>query len=363
MSASDERLRDLIAQQAADWFVANRGEPSVREREDFADWLKASPVHVEEYLRLAAIARDLQEFGADSKGSVDSIVARAQAAEDETIRPLWPRIRETTRNKLIPRWRTAAVTIAAFTVVSIGLLAWWNFRPALRGLAPDTVATLHFQTRHGEQQTRGLPDGSILHLNTDSAVAISYSKSERIVMLSSGEADFEVAHEPKRPFRVFAGPAEVIDIGTQFDVRLERDSTVITVIEGRAAVGPSSMLRGRGTNAGQESLVRFVELHADQQISVAQGVWPAAPIAVDAHRTTSWLRRQIMFDHEPLSLVATEFNRYASKPIEITTPALRDLEISGVFTTDDTDGFIAFLRSLEGVHVEVTATRIRVSRD
>jgi ferric-dicitrate binding protein FerR (iron transport regulator) len=70
-----------------------------------------------------------------------------------------------------------------------------------------------------------------------------------------------------------------------------------------------------------------------------------------------------MFDHEPLSLVATEFNRYASKPIEITTPALRDLQISGVFTTDDTDGFIAFLRSLEGVHVEVTATRIRVSRD
>jgi transmembrane sensor len=70
-----------------------------------------------------------------------------------------------------------------------------------------------------------------------------------------------------------------------------------------------------------------------------------------------------MFDHEPLARVATEFNRYASKPIEIATPALRDLEISGVFATDDTAAFIAFLRSLEGVHVEVTATHIRVTRD
>jgi len=363
MSTNEERLHDLIAQQAAEWFVANRAGLSEREREAFTAWLNASPVHVEEYLALAAIARDLREAGADSKSSVDSIVARAQAGEDWPVRPLWPSVLLTGRAPLPARWRAAAVTAAVFAVVSVGLIAWWNFGLAPRGLAPDTLATLHFQTRHGEQQTRRLPDGSILRLNTDTAVAISYSKSECIVMLTSGEADFEVAHEPRRPFRVFAGSAEVIDIGTQFDVRLERDLTVITVIEGRAAVGPSSMLRGRGTNAGQESLVRFVELHADQQISVAQGVWPAAPIAVDAHRTTSWLRRQIMFDHEPLSLVATEFNRYASKPIEITTPALRDLEISGVFTTDDTDGFIAFLRSLEGVHVEVTATRIRVSRD
>jgi transmembrane sensor len=202
-----------------------------------------------------------------------------------------------------------------------------------------------------------------LHLNTDSAVAITYSKSERIVMLTSGEVDFEVIHEPNRPFRVFAGSAEVVDIATQFDVRLERDSTVVTVVEGKLAVGPSSMIHGRGTDSNQEPLAQFVELTANQQVRVAQGAWPAAPIAVDAHRTTSWLRRQITFDHEPLWRVATEFNRYASKPIEITTPALRDLQISGVFTTDDTEGFIAFLRSLDGVHVEVTATRIRVSGD
>ena len=64
-----------------------------------------------------------------------------------------------------------------------------------------------------------------------------------------------------------------------------------------------------------------------------------------------------------LELVAAEFNRYSRKPIEITTPALRSLRVSGVFTTDNTAAFVAFLRTLDGVHVEVTATRILVSQD
>jgi transmembrane sensor len=84
---------------------------------------------------------------------------------------------------------------------------------------------------------------------------------------------------------------------------------------------------------------------------------------VDAERATAWLHRQIAFDHEPLETVAAEFNRYASKPIEIVTPGLQKLEISGVFTTDDPATFIAFLRSMEGVQVEETTTRFRVSRD
>ncbi len=61
--------------------------------------------------------------------------------------------------------------------------------------------------------------------------------------------------------------------------------------------------------------------------------------------------------------MAQEFNRYASKPIVITTPALGNQEISGVFAIDDTDEFIAFLRSLKGVHVEVTDARILVSQE
>jgi len=96
---------------------------------------------------------------------------------------------------------------------------------------------------------------------------------------------------------------------------------------------------------------------------VTERAWPATPVAIDAESATAWLRREIVFDHEPLERVAAEYNRYTSKPIEIATPALRNLQISGVFATDDTEAFIAFLRSLKHVRVEVTQTQIRVSRD
>jgi transmembrane sensor len=143
-------------------------------------------------------------------------------------------------------------------------------------------------------------------------------------------------------------------------VRLEEDSTVVTVIEGRVAVGPSPMLGKPGTNANDAP--QYVHVGANQQIRVTEAEWPAMPISVDAQRATGWLHREIVFDHEPLQRVAAEFNRYAPKPIEIATPALQNLQISGAFATDDTDAFIAFLRTLKGVRVEVTATRIRVSQ-
>jgi len=86
----------------------------------------------------------------------------------------------------------------------------------------------------------------------------------------------------------------------------------------------------------------------------------ANPTRVDVQRSTAWLRRELAFEQQPLAAVAAEFNRYGALPIEIETPALRTLRVSGVFAADDTDSFIVFLRSLEGVGVEVTSTRIRV---
>jgi transmembrane sensor len=169
-----------------------------------------------------------------------------------------------------------------------------------------------------------------------------------------------VSHEPRRPFRVAAGSAAISDLGTQFDVRLLPDSTLVTVLEGQVSVAPSAAGAEPGARPDQD--LASVRLGANQQVRVTSGAWPPAVQAVDAQSETAWLHRQIAFDHQPLGRVAAEFNRYATKPVEIVTPELRELEVSGVFSTDDPDEFLAFLRSLDRVRVDVTPTRIRVFR-
>jgi transmembrane sensor len=358
MISNEEQVRAAIAEQASEWLVANDDGPlDERESAALAAWLKASPVHVEEFLGVSVIARDLREAGTDPEYSLETVLARARAEDDTPLQTLWSRFFAPARGISSRRWLTAAATLAALAALSLGLVSLWNARPIAYVPASSDVTALHYETRHGEQQTRVLADNSVLHLNTDSAVTIRYSKAQRVVVMTSGEADFEVAHEPARAFRVFARSAEVVDLGTRFDVRLEDTSTLVTVVEGRVAVRPSRSSNQNG------SAPQFVQVAANQRLTVTEGEWPRAPVATDAQRATAWLHRQISFEREPLAQVAAEFNRYAAKPFEIMTPALRNLEISGVFATDDTAAFIAFLRSLDGVHVEVTERQIRVSQE
>src|SRR5579862_4325237 len=280
MMSNEEKIRAAIAEQAGEWFVANdEGPLDAQDSAALAAWLKTSPVHIEEFLGVSTIARDLKEASTDPEYSLEAILARAQAADD-TPQPLRPRVIAAVRGRISGRWLAAGVAMAACAVLSLGVLMRWNVRPIQHPSAPDGMTALHFETRHGEQLSRRLADNSVLHLNTDSAVSIRYSKGERLVMLSSGQADFEVAHEPDRAFRVFAGSAEVVAIGTKFDVRLQDDSTVVTVIEGRVAVGPSPVSETRRANTNHAS--RYVEVGADQQIRVAADEWPATPTIVDA---------------------------------------------------------------------------------
>jgi transmembrane sensor len=337
-------MRDLVVQQSADWFVANRAGLPDPEREAFMNWLKASPLHVEEYLAVAGVDRDLRAASA-RRDSIETIVARARAAEQSSA---------PSRGLRFPRFLPTVVAAAAgLAVVCLAVLFAWNSRTTSHS-APVVAAALHFSTGHGEQATYRLADASVMHLNTDSAVTIRYSDAERRVVLESGEADFEVVHQQGRAFRVIAGAAETVDLGTRFDVRLADGATLVTVQEGRVGVALAATAAEPGA--------RFVTLGTDQQIKVTAGELPATPAMADSQRTTSWLHRQIVFEREPLARVAAEFNRYSKKPIEIATPALKDLEISGVFATDDSEAFVAFLRSLDNVRIEETPRVIRVSQ-
>jgi transmembrane sensor len=205
--------------------------------------------------------------------------------------------------------------------------------------------------------TERLADDSVVRLDTDTAIAIRYGKTQRLVELEHGQVLVQVAHEQDRPFTVIAGFAEAVAHGTTFNVYRRRESTLVTVVEGEVAVRLAA-----GQQGASDAVGRRVIVHAGEQIEVAQESLPASPTPTDVQRQTAWLRREIVFQAEPLANVVSEFNRYGATRIDIDSPDLRSLRVTGVFAADDTETFVAFLKSLEGVKVQVTPTRIVVSR-
>ena len=212
---------------------------------------------------------------------------------------------------------------------------------------------------HGAQLVQRLPDGSEFQLDTDSAVTVRYSGHERLVDLDRGQALFQVMHDGTRPFRVMAGHTATIALGTRFNVYRKVDSTIVTVAEGRVAV--VSRVGNRPMSAeALSSDARRVE--AGYQLRIDAGGRSAQPIAVDLLETLGWVRHKIVFERRPLGEVADEFNRYGRVRLEIDDAALRALPVSGVFDINDAESFATFLSRLDGVIVDRSAIRIRVTR-
>ncbi len=79
MNTSDEQVRATIAQQAGEWFAMHRAAAlDAADRRAFAAWIKTSPVHVEEYLGVALVARDLPAAADDPEMSIESLLERAR---------------------------------------------------------------------------------------------------------------------------------------------------------------------------------------------------------------------------------------------------------------------------------------------
>jgi transmembrane sensor len=184
---------------------------------------------------------------------------------------------------------------------------------------------------HGEQALQRLP-GSELRLDTDSRVTVRYTRPERVGALA---------------------------LGTRFDVYRRHRLTTATVVKDRVAVftGDPAWLQR------VEELPDLVQrVKAGLQVSFDGRIGSAEPVQASATSALAWAEHKIVFKHRALGEVAAEFNRYGSIPVEIEDAALRALPVSGMLDAGDTESFVAFLKTLPGVRVERTPTRVRVVR-
>lgn len=260
-------------------------------------------------------------------------------------------VRAQARRRTRQRW-TMAVGACGVLLLSFG---WWTSTPApvavSKGRGPGWTKVL-------TPEKRRLADGSVVELKGDAAIAVELSETMRRVVLSQGEAHFEVAKDPARPFVVAAQGVEVRAVGTAFSVALGQKAVDVLVTAGRVAVerapspAPASTTTVRDVSGGGEW--RSSELAAGNRTSV--GVAGAGPVpevvAVppdEMARRLAWRVPRLEFEAAPLGEVARMFSEHGRVQLELAEPDLDGVKVSGFLRADNTDALLQLLAADHGI--------------
>jgi transmembrane sensor len=316
----ENRKRELISQEAAEWF-ARMKEPRVplEDRQRFLRWLKQSQMHVAEYLRVANIHGDLRraQLTFAVTGETLSNVVPLFAGEGE-------RTSSSTVGSL--RWKiAAAIAVCALaTLLSFGVGTAWHEHSV--------------ETELGEWKTIILADGSELQLGPNTRLTLDIGDAQRALGLVRGEAYFKVAKDATRPFLVQANAFAVRAVGTEFAVSRRKDEVIVTVREGTVHVTPSAKSTKSRVSEDEPSQLS-VPLAADYQLRIASNIWPATPSRIDVRYALAWREKQLMFKAgDTLADAVEEFNLRNKVQLHL-DPRAGSLPVRGSFDASDPVAF------------------------
>lgn len=290
--------------EAAIWFTKMRNRHLPLETvADFRRW-RADPGNDRAYREMEALWRETGglEKDPDIQGALIDALSRSK------------------QKRRIAKWMPAAAMAGSVAVLALGYLVY------------DRLSGPVFETGVGEQKLVKLADGSALLLDTDTKVAVRYSKDRRRLLLTRGQARFEVTHDPARAFVVEAGKTEVTALGTKFDVRRMSHGARVLLLEGRVTVVRD------GSNRAVQVLAPGEQF--DDRAGEARRTRPPADEA------GSWSQGMLTFHRVPLAEAIAEVNRYTKDKVRLDGDRLGEARVSGVFRAGDVGAFAAAVGEL-----------------
>jgi len=322
MSDTQGHIRRDAMETAADW-CDRLDELSTGERAELTAWLCASDENRKAFSVMRRTMLDVALLDA-------SAALGAEAALQPAPRgPIGALAAWCGRHLRGPRpWLIGAGAVAAACVV---LSVMSVHRPGPQ----EPAQTREFATAVRERANFKLDDNSIVFLNADSSVTARYSPNGRDLDLHKGEAVFEVAKDPARPFRVRTRSATVTAIGTIFGVDLVDRAVEVRVFKGTVRVAAG--LERRAVSRGE-----WVILDPSRGIS-------SGTFSPDTYQNwqTDWLEA----DNMPLSYVVAKLNRYTDDKITIKDKRLMSVALNGRFRLSNTRDTLSMISALLDVNV------------
>lgn len=311
--SGSEAIDPRILDEAADWLMElHAGDNNEANRIACAQWQQRSPEHARAWIRAERL---LDKLGAlPAPLSMQVLDRPAQRA----------------------RRRTLGKLSALLLALPAGWLGW-------RALDREGLLA-GYRTATGERRELQLEDGSLLTMNTASALDLRFSAKERLIHLHAGEILVRSAHDPiGRALRVRTAQGHVEALGTRFTVRQAQHETHVAVLEGAVRIEP----RALGNDACQR-------LEAGRQVGFTSAQIGQTAIA-DATSSEAWVQGMLLADNMPLGELTAELARYRHGIVECDEAVAR-LRITGAFPIDGmagTDRSLAMLAATYPVQAEL----------
>ena len=207
-------------------------------------------------------------------------------------------------------------------------------------LSPYGYEPGYYKTGLGEQKVVELSDHSHITLDARTRLRVRFSADARFVQLLEGQAQFTVAKDPARPFKVEAGSKIIVAVGTVFDVEYVDQQVHVAMVEGKVAVLSQDQSGSASTpRLDSKSNFQSIELSAGEALSVRpDGAATVLPKA-DIEAATAWRQGKVIFRDQTLAEAVHRLNRYSRQQVVIDGLALAQMKVSGVFESGDAQAF------------------------
>lgn len=335
------RSLDTIESQATAWLARRDRGMSAAEKIEFGRWCAVDPRHAAAVNEISAVWAVFDRPTAS--GKVESLRAELHGLDRRR------------RHRWMAGGAATAFAAAACLAVFFGL-------PHAPAPKPVPVVAGIVTTRVIEPKRQTLPDGSIVEFRHDASIAVAFDDEYRVVTLKNGEAHFSVMKDPSKPFIVETGIARISAVGTAFAVGLDHAAVEVIVTEGRVRVDstpPAPVRSGTPRIRMQETAdaASAPIVEAGQRAVVPLGaVVPIPTVAsipvAELSERLSWRLPRLEFSETSVADAVAMFNRHNQRQLRIPDGAVAAMRITGVFRSDNVEGFVRALESSFGIQAE-----------
>jgi transmembrane sensor len=342
------KITESINKQASEWFVLMQSS-SVAEsdRSAFLHWFNQCSEHQEAFRAYESLWHDLGQLATTEEGQrlKDSIDSFSVGYFLKHVRASLSKILPFFTGALslhdgILKWSRSEVAgsphVGRFALAGVVLLmAVFLFN----NLSVNKLDIQSHQTAVAQIKEIHLEDGTIIALSGKSRMAAWSTENERHVELFEGQAFFEVAKNPDKPFYVKTGDTMIRVVGTQFDVNRTSSRVSIAVLEGIVKV--SGILNDSKTAAETQSITVTKGLQVSRD---AAGVFTPVE-SVDEKNIANWRIGRLVYNNARLCDVIDDVNRYSENKV-LLDKSLHNIKVTISFEIDQVDSLPMLLSKM-----------------